>query len=80
MLTVPCRVYSNSRCSIEPGIARRIGRRSRTCKLGISSVQTTQMPRSGQPLGVGVAPEHLLGPLLEPGIEPGGPPRATASR
>ena len=45
MLTVPCRVYSNSCCSIEPGIARRIGRRSSTCLLGISSVQTTQIPR-----------------------------------
>src|SRR4051812_35915321 len=30
----------------------------------------------GQPLSVGIAPEHLLGPLLEPGIEPGGPPVA----
>ena len=30
----------------------------------------------GQPFGVGVAPEHLLGPLLEPGVQPGGPPVA----
>ena len=31
-------------------------------------------PLLGQSFGVGVAPEHLLGPLLEPGVESGGPP------
>ena len=71
MLTVPCRVYSNSCCSIEPGIARRIGCRSRTWQLGISSAQTTQIAPLGQPLGVGVAPEDLLGPLLELGHRAG---------
>ena len=42
---MPCRLYSNSRCSIEPGMARRIGLRCRTWKLGSSSAQTTQKPR-----------------------------------
>ncbi len=33
-------------------------------------------PSPGQPLGVGVAPEHLLGPIFELGVEPGRPPVA----
>lgn len=35
---VPCRLYSNCRCSIEPRMARRIGTRSRTWKFGNSSL------------------------------------------
>src|SRR5918999_643222 len=41
-LTVPWRVYSNSCCSIAPGIARRMGVRSSACRWGISSTQTIQ--------------------------------------
>ena len=36
-LTVVCRVYSSSCCSIEPRLARRIGWRSSTCRLSIAS-------------------------------------------
>ena len=35
---------------------------------------------AGQPLGIAVAPEHLLGPLLELGVEAGRPPVAGAVR
>ena len=33
-------------------------------------------PAPGQPLGLGIAPEHLLRPLLEPGVEAACPPVA----
>ena len=79
-LTVPCRMYSNSCCSIEPGTARRIGFRSSTWKLGTSSAADGPDAPAGQPLGVGVAPEHLLGPLLEPRVEAGRPPVPRAVR
>jgi hypothetical protein len=41
MLTVPWRTYLNSRRSMCPGAARRIGTRSRDWKLGTPSAQTT---------------------------------------
>jgi hypothetical protein len=80
MGTVPCRVEAHSGGSSAPGSARRLGLRSRTGWSGLASVPTLPIPPLGQPLGVGRAPEHRLGPVREPDVEPGGPPGASPMR
>ena len=50
-----------------PRDCRRIGFRSKTWKVGISS--HTADPLLGESSRIGIAPKDLLRPLLEPGIE-----------
>ena len=80
MLTVPCRVYSNSCCSIEPGIGPPDRVPLQDLEVGLLIDADHPIALAGQPLGVGVAPEDLLGPLLELVVQPGRPPVPGAVR